>query len=95
MNLVDLEATGLETACVTARDIVKALGGHVRRVELVGLVPAAVLEACSAEFLAWSGLSPNQTIEFRAGAATGGPGGSGEGATGATPGAGAGPVPPA
>ena len=39
MNLVALETTGLETACVAVRDLVEAGGGAVRRVELVGLAP--------------------------------------------------------
>ncbi|MGZ6978106.1 MAG: glutamate formimidoyltransferase [Acidimicrobiia bacterium] len=91
MNLVELPATGLETACAVARDHVEELGGLVGRVELVGLVPAAVLDACSAEFLAWSGLSENETIEWRATEATGARGASGGGATGATPGAEPGP----
>jgi glutamate formiminotransferase / 5-formyltetrahydrofolate cyclo-ligase len=92
MNLVDLEATGLEVACVAARDRVEAGGGQVQRVELVGLVPAAVLEACSAEFFAWSGLSPTDSIESRAAAAMDAPGASGGAATVATPGAD--PAPP-
>jgi len=37
----------------------------VTAVELVGLLPAAELERCSGEFLAWSGLSPERTIEAR------------------------------
>jgi glutamate formiminotransferase len=85
LNLVDLDATGLETALVAARERVEARGGRVARVELVGLVPAAALVGASAELLAWSGLSPSVTIEGRAAAATGGPDASG--ATDATPGA--------
>lgn len=91
MNLVDLEVTGLEAACVAARDRVEALGGRVRRVELVGLVPAAALEDAGAEFLEWSRLSPTETIEQRCAAVTGVPDASG--AAAATPGAG--PVTPA
>jgi glutamate formiminotransferase / 5-formyltetrahydrofolate cyclo-ligase len=93
MNLVDLEVTGLEAACVAARDRIEGLGGTVRRVELVGLVPAAVLEAAGAEFLAWSGLGPTDTVEGRAATAmgggaawAGGPGGSTRG-EGPVPGA--------
>jgi glutamate formiminotransferase len=85
LNLVDLDATGLETALLAARERVEARGGRVARVELVGLVPAAALVGASAELLAWSGLSPSVTIEGRAAAATGGPDASG--ATDATPGA--------
>jgi len=65
MNLVDLEHTGLEVACVDVRERVRARGGTVRRVELVGLVPAAVIDACSPEFLRWSGLGSDATIESR------------------------------
>ena len=70
MNLVDLEMTGLERACTTARERVQARGGQVVRVELVGLVPAAALDGASGEFLAWSGLGPDQTIEGRVAATT-------------------------
>ncbi len=72
MNLVDLDATGLEPALETARDRIEAAGGRVQRVELVGLVPAAVLAACSPELLAWSGLDASRTIEARAATAAGG-----------------------
>lgn len=65
MNLVDLDQAGLELACTTARDAVEARGGRIRRVELVGLVPASVLDACRPEFLAWSGLGEDVTIESR------------------------------
>ena len=65
MNLVDLERTGLEAACTAVRTLVTARGGNVRKVELVGLVPAAELARCSDEFLAWSGLGPGVTIEAR------------------------------
>ena len=44
-------------------------GSDVTAVELVGLLPAAELERCSGEFLAWSGLSSELTIEARVGAA--------------------------
>ncbi len=88
MNLVDLAATGLEVACTTARDQVAERGGHVRRIELVGLVPAAVLAACSPGFLAWSGLSSRDTLEARVGGTRPGHGGGAGGAAGATPGAG-------
>ncbi len=72
MNLVDLEATGLEPALAAARDRIEAAGGRVQCVELVGLVPAAVLEACSPELLAWSGLDASRTIEARAATAAAG-----------------------
>lgn len=65
MNLVDLGRTGVEEACTAVRDAVAAAGGRVERVELVGLLPADELARCSAEFLAWSGLGPDVTIEAR------------------------------
>jgi glutamate formiminotransferase len=88
MNLVDLDATGLEPACVAVRNRVENAGGRVGRVELVGLVPAAVLAACSPEFLDWSGLSARVTVEQRAGAHRPDPGGGAAGAGDATPAAG-------
>jgi glutamate formiminotransferase len=81
MNLVDLEATGLEAACRAVRDRLEAAGAGVDRVELVGLVPAAVLAACSPEFRRWSGISERATIEARVGP-------DGAGAAGGAPGAG-------
>jgi glutamate formiminotransferase / 5-formyltetrahydrofolate cyclo-ligase len=77
MNLVDLDSTGLEPACVVVRDELAALGARVARVELVGLVPGAALDACSAPFLEWSGISSRDTIEARAALA----GGDGAGAS--------------
>jgi glutamate formiminotransferase len=65
MNLVDLRATGVETACAAVRRAAASHGTDVAAVELVGLLPAAELERCSGEFLAWSGLAPDQTIEVR------------------------------
>jgi glutamate formiminotransferase len=80
MNLVDLDTTGLEAACTAVRDRVEDAGARVARVELVGLVPATALAACSPAFRRWSGISERQTIEARVapaggGAAGGGPGG--------------------
>jgi len=65
MNLTDLAATGVEAACQAVRRAAAERGGNVTAVELVGLLPAAELERCSGDFRAWSGLSPNQTIEYR------------------------------
>jgi glutamate formiminotransferase len=81
MNLVELEATGLERACVAVRERLEAAGAGVARVELVGLVPRAVLDAVSPAFREWSGISEEQTIEARVARA-------GAGAAGAAPGAG-------
>ena len=66
MNLVDLDATGLEPACIAVRDRARAARRATStRVELVGLVPAAALAVCSAAFRAWSGISATETIEAR------------------------------
>jgi glutamate formiminotransferase len=65
MNLTDLRATGLEAAGAAVRRAAAERGLAVTAVELVGLLPAAELERCSGEFLAWSGLSPEVTIEAR------------------------------
>ena len=65
MNLVDLPRTGLERACSEVRVLAGAEGSSVEHVELVGLVPAAELERCSAEFLRWSGLDSSLSIEAR------------------------------
>jgi glutamate formiminotransferase len=65
LNLVDLERTGLEEACTVVRDTVAARGDRVARVEVVGLVPAAELDRCSAAFVEWAGLGPDLTIEAR------------------------------
>jgi glutamate formiminotransferase len=65
MNLTDLAATGIEAACEAVRRAAAERGGEVAAVELVGLLPAAELERCSGEFLAWTGLSDDRTIEAR------------------------------
>lgn len=75
LNLVDLDATGVEEACRAVRVAVEQRGAHVARVELVGLLPASALARCSERFRGWSGLSDAQTIEARvARAAAGGAG---------------------
>jgi glutamate formiminotransferase len=79
MNLVDLDRTGLEAACNAVRDRVEEAGAAVAGVELVGLVPAAALHACSPAFLDWARLSEDRTIEARVARA-------GAGANGATTG---------
>lgn len=65
MNLTDLDATGIEAACEAVRRQTETLGGEVTAVELVGLLPAAELKRCSGDFLAWTGLSSDRTIEAR------------------------------
>jgi glutamate formiminotransferase len=65
MNLVDLPVTSVEAACTEVRRRAEEADAQVTRVELVGLLPAAELERCSDEFLAWSGLGPDDTVEAR------------------------------
>jgi len=65
MNLIDLAATGVEAASEAVRRAAAKRGSEVTAVELVGLLPAAELERCSGEFLAWSGLTADHTIEAR------------------------------
>jgi glutamate formiminotransferase / 5-formyltetrahydrofolate cyclo-ligase len=65
MNLVDLDRTGVEAACMEVRRRVDAAGARVTKVEIVGLVPAAELDRCSPAFLRWAGLGPDLTIEHR------------------------------
>jgi glutamate formiminotransferase len=65
MNLVDLEATGVEAACDHVRALARARGTDVVDVELVGLLPRAELGRCRADFRAWSGLGEEHTIEGR------------------------------
>lgn len=65
MNLVALERTGLQRACETVRGLAEAAGVDVARVELVGLLPAAELARCDREFLDWSAIRPDQTIDAR------------------------------
>jgi glutamate formiminotransferase len=69
MNLVDLEATGIEAACEEVGRLVRESGGQVAAVELVGLAPAAELGRLSPGFLAWSGIDPERSIESRLAAA--------------------------
>ncbi|MCU1459551.1 MAG: glutamate formiminotransferase [Actinomycetia bacterium] len=65
MNLVDLDATGLEAACGAVRSRVEARGGAVHRIELVGLIPASELPRCSKEFRLANDLGPAATVEGR------------------------------
>lgn len=65
MNLVDLGRTGIEVACTEVERRVAAGGGHVHRIELVGLVPAAARDACSTAFLERSGITAAHTVEAR------------------------------
>ena len=65
MNLTALRATGLQAACERVRELARARGADVARVELVGLVPRAELTRCDRSFLEWAGLGDDVTIEAR------------------------------
>jgi glutamate formiminotransferase len=67
MNLVDLERTGIEAACVAVRDRARHEHTDVTSVELVGLVPRRELDRCSEEFLRGAGLDADRSIEARIG----------------------------
>jgi glutamate formiminotransferase len=65
MNLVDLEATGVERACREVRDRARVWETEVVGVELVGLVPAAEAARWSPGFREWSGVDDTRTVESR------------------------------
>ena len=65
MNLVDLERTGVEAACVRVRELAREERSDVMEVELVGLLPLREFERCSEGFLSWSGIDSGSTIESR------------------------------
>lgn len=65
MNIVGLEQTSIEEACVEVERLIVESGAAVARIELVGLVPDSALEACSKEFLERSGLNSNVSLENR------------------------------
>ncbi len=65
MNLVDLDQTGIEAACTEVDRLARAEGTAVARIELVGLLPRAELERCSATFLAAANITAADTIEAR------------------------------
>jgi glutamate formiminotransferase len=65
MNLVALDRTSMQDACERVRELARAAGTDVARVELVGLVPAGELSRCDPGFLAWAGIGDDQTIECR------------------------------
>ena len=70
MNLVELEATGVERACTEVRRLAQASGREVTKVEVVGLLPCAELARCSEPFRAWAGFDDGLTIEARLAALT-------------------------
>jgi glutamate formiminotransferase len=65
MNLVDLDRTGIEDACLTVRELARRERTDVSAVELVGLVPRRELDRCSDEFLTWADIDGSATIEAR------------------------------
>ncbi len=67
MNLVELDRTGVQDACLHVRELARACGTDVAVVELVGLVPRRELDRCTDDFLAWSGIDADATIEARVG----------------------------
>jgi glutamate formiminotransferase len=67
MNLTDLNRTGVQEACVHVRELARAEKTDVGSVELVGLMPRRELDRCSDDFLEWSGLDADATIEARVG----------------------------
>jgi glutamate formiminotransferase len=85
MNLVDLDRTGVEAACLEVRELARREHTDIGSVELVGLVPRTDLDRCSDEFLAWSGIDATAAIESRVG--HGPPRLPGDGAPGSDPGA--------
>jgi glutamate formiminotransferase len=67
MNLVALEATGVQDACLHVRELAQRFGTDVAAVELVGLIPGRDLDRCTDDFLQWSRLDAESTIEVRVG----------------------------
>jgi glutamate formiminotransferase len=65
LNLTDLETTGLEDACAEVAVLARAEGADLARIELVGLIPRAVLDDCGPAFRRRAGLGDDQTIEGR------------------------------
>jgi len=67
MNLVDLEHTGVQDACLHVRQLARRHGTDVASVELVGLIPGRDLDRCTDDFLQWSRLDAESTVEVRVG----------------------------
>jgi glutamate formiminotransferase len=67
MNLVDLDRTGVQDACLHVRELAKRFGTDVAEVELVGLLPRRELDRCTDDFLQWSRIDATSTIEARVG----------------------------
>ncbi len=68
MNLVDVERTGIEEACLAVREQCRRESTDIAAIEVVGLVPRRELDRCSDEFLAWAGIDAGAAIETRLGA---------------------------
>ena len=67
MNLVDLDHTGVQDACLHVRTLARRYGTDVAAVELVGLVPRREIDRCSDDFLEWSRVDATAAIEARIG----------------------------
>jgi glutamate formiminotransferase len=67
MNLVELEHTGVQDACLHVRELAQNYGTDVGGVELVGLIPGRDLDRCTDDFLRWSNLDMESAIEVRVG----------------------------
>jgi glutamate formiminotransferase len=67
MNLVEIDRAGIQDACLHVRELAQHLGTDVSAVELVGLLPRRELDRCSDDFLTWSGIDADATIEARIG----------------------------
>ena len=65
MNLVDLDRTGIEEACLDVRELARRERTDVASVEVVGLVPRRDLDRCSDEFLTWADIDASAAIEAR------------------------------
>jgi glutamate formiminotransferase len=71
MNLVDLERTGIEAACLEVRRLARLEGTDADSVEIVGLVPRRALDRCSDEFLSWARIDASVVaVEGRIGGRT-------------------------
>ena len=65
MNLIDLNRTGLQSACTAVRDRADRAGVGVVGVEIVGLIPASEWDRSSPRFRTWAMLDERSTIEAR------------------------------
>jgi glutamate formiminotransferase / 5-formyltetrahydrofolate cyclo-ligase len=65
MNLIEPAVVGPDKACDLVHRQVAAIGGAIARAELVGLLPAAVLDTVDADRWVELDLAPELTIEAR------------------------------